>query len=78
MFRKDLPDDMIVINSNPNTTLLEQTLRTSHDWAVDRIHTLCENKGIEDAQAIQAEFREWMNPDISEHDVFSLEYLGDE
>ena len=59
-------------------TLLEQTLRTSHDWAVDRIHTLCENKGTEDARAIQAEFREWMDPEISEHDVFSLEYLGDE
>jgi hypothetical protein len=42
------------------------------------IGQLCENKGIEDAQAIQAEFREWMDPDISEHDVFSLEYLGDE
>lgn len=69
---------MIVINSTPNMTTLEQTLRTSHDWAVDRIHTLCEDKGIGDAQAIQAEFREWMNPDISEHDVFSLEYLGDE
>jgi hypothetical protein len=52
-------------------------MRTSHDWAVDRIHTLCENKGIENAQAIQAEFREWMDPDIPEHDVFSLEYLGE-
>ena len=69
---------MIVINSTPNMTILEQTLRTSHDWAVDSIHTLCEDKGIEDAQAIQAEFREWMDPYISEHDVFSLEYLGDE
>lgn len=69
---------MIVINSTPNMTTLEQTLRTSHDWAVDRIHTLCENKGIEDAQAIQAEFREWMDPEIPQHDVFSLEYLGDE
>jgi hypothetical protein len=59
-------------------TLLEQTLRSSHDWAVDRIHTLCEDKDIESAHAIQAEFSEWMNPDISEHDVFSLEYLGDE
>ena len=59
-------------------TLLEQTLRTSHDWAVDRIHTLCEDKGIEDAQAIRAEFREWMDPDISEHDVFSLELIGEE
>ena len=51
-------------------TLLEQTLRSSHDWAIDRIHTLCENKSTEDAQAIQAEFSEWMNPDISEHDIF--------
>jgi len=39
---------------------------------------LCENKSIEDAHAIQAEFNEWMDPDIPEHDVFSLEYLGDE
>jgi len=63
-------------NNASNMTLLEQTLRTSHDWAVDRIHTLCEDNGIEDAQAIQAEFREWMNPNIPEHDVFSLESLG--
>ena len=69
---------MIVSNSTPNMTTIEQTMRISHDWAVDRIHTLCENKGIEDAQAIQAEFREWMDPEIPEHDVFSLEYLGDE
>ena len=67
---------MIVINSTPNMTLLEQTLRTSHDWAIDRIHYLSE-KNIDDAHAIQAEFSEWMNPDIPEHDVFSLEYLGD-
>lgn len=58
-------------------TLLEQTLRSSHDWAIDRIHTLCENEDIENAYAIKAEFKEWMNPDIPEHDIFSLEYLGD-
>ena len=55
---------------------LEQTLRQSHDWAVDRIHILCE-KNIEDAHAIQSEFSEWLNPDIQEHDIFSLEYIGD-
>jgi hypothetical protein len=77
MLLTNLRGGMMVSNSTPDMTLLEQTLRTSHDWAVDRIHTLCENKGIEDAQAIQAEFKEWMNPDIPEHDVFSLEYLGD-
>jgi len=59
-------------------TTIEQTMRTSHDWAVDRIHTLCEDNGIEDAQAIRAEFREWMDPEIPQHDVFSLEYLGEE
>ena len=56
---------------------LEKTLRQTHDWAVDRIHTLCE-ENIEDAHAIQSEFSEWLNPNIPEHDVFSLEYIGEE
>jgi hypothetical protein len=56
---------------------LEKTLRTSHDWAVDRIHFLCEEKDYEDAQAIQSEFSEWLNPDIPDHDIFSLSYIGD-
>lgn len=56
---------------------LEQTLRTLHDWAIDRIHLLCEEKNIEDAHAIQSEFSEWLNPDIPEHDIFSLEYIGE-
>ena len=56
---------------------LERTLRTSHDWAVDRIHSLCEQKDYEDAQAIQSEFSEWLNPDIPDHDIFSLSYIGD-
>ena len=68
-------------NSIPDMELVEQlekTLKSSHDWAVDRIHTLCEDKDFESAHAIQSEFSEWMNPDISEHDVFSLEYIGEE
>ena len=56
---------------------LEFTLRASHDWAVDRIHFLCEEKDYEDAHAIQSEFSEWLNPDIPEHDIFSLSYIGD-
>jgi hypothetical protein len=55
---------------------LEQTLRSSHDWATDRIHYLSK-KNIDDAYAIQSEFSEWLNPNILEHDIFSLEYLGD-
>ena len=57
---------------------LETTLRQSHDWAIDRMHLLCEQKNIENAHAIQSEFSEWLNPDIPEHDVFSLEYIGEE
>lgn len=57
--------------------ILEKTLRQTHDWAVDRIHTLCE-ENIEDAHAIQSEFSEWLNPNISDHDIFSLEFIGEE
>lgn len=57
-------------------TTLEKTLRDSHDWAVDRIHELSEYD-IESAHSIQCEFSEWLNPDIPEHDVFSLEYIGE-
>lgn len=57
-------------------TTLEQTLRNSHDWAIDRIHYLSK-KNIDDAYAIQSEFSEWLNPNIEDHDIYSLEYIGD-
>ena len=57
---------------------LEKTLKQSHDWAVDRIHTLCEEKDYDDAFAIKSEFSEWLNPNIEEHDIFSLEFIGEE
>jgi hypothetical protein len=78
----DLPfipksDKLEKTNQTLNTMVtLEQTLRTSHDWAIDRIHYLSENN-LEDAHAIQSEFSEWLNPDIPEHDIFSLEYIGE-
>jgi hypothetical protein len=56
---------------------LEQTLRTSHDWAIDRIHILSDKKNYDDAYAIQSEFSEWLNPDIPDHDIFSLVYIGE-
>jgi hypothetical protein len=56
---------------------LEETLQTTHDWAIDRIHFLSEKKDYEDAHAIQSEFSEWLNPDIPEHDVFSLQCIGE-
>ena len=63
---------------------LEDTLKATHDWAVDRIHTLCEIptynviSTVEDAHAIKAEFCEWLDPEIEDHEIYSLEYLGDE
>ena len=56
---------------------LEETLQETHNWAIDRIHTLCE-ENIEDARAIQSEFSEWLNPEILDHDIFSLEFIGEE
>jgi len=32
---------------------------------------------VEDAHAIKSEFSEWLNPDIDDHDIYSLEYIGD-
>lgn len=55
---------------------LEQTLRTTHDWAIDRIHSICD-WDIDNANAIQSEFSEWLDPDIDNHDIFSLNYIGD-
>ena len=63
---------------------LEDTLNTTQDWAVDRIHTLCQIETydaldcIEDAYAIRSEFAEWLNPNIEDHEIYSLEYLGDD
>ena len=57
---------------------LEQTLRQSHDWAIDRIHVLAEISEYEDARAIQCEFSEWLDTNIPEHDVYSLTFLGED
>ena len=62
-------------------TILEDTLRNSYDWAIDRIRTLCDRNveyEYENAYAIQKEFDEWLNPNIEEYDIFSLQYIGEE
>ena len=62
---------------------LEKTLQVTHDWAVDRLHILCDMKtddvlkSVEDAHAIQSEFAEWLDPNKEDHEIYSLEYLGD-
>ena len=63
---------------------LEKTLQVTHEWAVDRMHILCDMKtddvlkSVEDAHAIQSEFAEWLDPNLEDHEIYSLEYLGDD
>ena len=69
---------------------LEQTLWVIRNWSIDRVHTIIDESStdvvrsdklvdaVDDAYSIQQEFAEWLNPDIDDHDVMSLEYLGDE
>ena len=62
---------------------LEDTLQKVHEWTVDRLHILCDTetddvlKSVEDAHALRMEFDEWLNPDVKDHEIFSLEYIGD-
>ena len=59
---------------------LQETLRLSHDWAIDRITFLC-NEGnhdqMEDAFAIEREFDEWLVSSCDNHHIYSLEYIGE-
>ena len=57
---------------------LESVLRLSHDWALDRINFLDNKYNYEDSLAIKQEFDEWFNPEIEEHDIFSVIYTGEE
>ena len=60
---------------------LEETVELTHDWAVDRIHYLCDGvkrdplKCAEDAYSIHQEFAEWFDPDCEDDEVFSIEYM---
>ena len=61
---------------------LKQTLKQHYDWALDRIHFLCEDgqpnqlTKMDYADAIHAEFQEWLEPN-SESKILSLEYIED-
>lgn len=66
---------------------LEETLQQTHDWVIDRLHTLCDEEPcmtmdeavqqVENAHALRSEFAEWLDPSIDDHDIYSLEYIGD-
>ena len=60
---------------------LDKTLYEVHEWARMRIATLTHsgNKEINalDEKCIREEFKEWLDPDLEDHDVFSMEYIGE-
>ncbi len=59
---------------------LEQTLQKNHDWVIDRITLLVDMEDVEkleDAFAIEREFDEWLSVDVDQHNVYSLEYIGE-
>ena len=59
---------------------LEKTLKRNYDWAIHRMDVLSKLGTYEDimeADSIRQEFREWINPNIDDHDILSLEYLPD-
>jgi hypothetical protein len=55
---------------------LEQTLKNTHDWTLKRVEFLSEKDMHDDAFCIVQEFSEWLDPDVDDHDVFSMEYIG--
>jgi hypothetical protein len=59
---------------------LEETLKNSHDWALRRMNVLSEGSDVNkvnDAMSIHREFKEWFDPKSEDHDIFSLEFIGE-
>ena len=63
---------------------LQKTLRHTHDWALDRIEVLSSRSLhdhdfdlFEDCNSIAQEYYEWINPEIENQEVISLEYIGE-
>tara|TARA_B100000579_G_C22178290_1_gene552941 strand:- start:169 stop:363 length:195 start_codon:yes stop_codon:yes gene_type:complete len=56
---------------------LEQTLQRNHTWVLDRVEFLSKRNKHDDAFSIVQEFSEWLDPDIDDHDIFSMEYIGE-
>ena len=58
---------------------LDSTVRLAHDWALDRINSMSKDvESIQDAYSILREFEEWIAPDTESHEIFSLEYFGED
>ena len=58
---------------------LDSTVRLAHDWALDRINSMSKDvESIQDAYSILRELEEWIEPDTESHEIFSLEYIGED
>ena len=57
--------------------ILDRTIYEAHEWARIRIDSLTKEDRNDDALCIAKEFNEWMDGKDEEHDIFSLEYIGD-
>ena len=55
---------------------LNKTVRQTHDWVIDRVQTLTEERCEEDAFSIVQEFSEWLDPETDNHYIYSMEYIG--
>ena len=53
---------------------LKQTLRRTREWSIERMESV---KPIGDKDAIYKEFEEWIEMDDPDHNIFSLEFIGE-
>ena len=56
---------------------LEKTLHSNRDWALKRIHILCESNNYEDVidgYAIALEYLEWFEPTYKYEDILSVQF----
>jgi hypothetical protein len=67
----------------PDIESLSETVHEINEWAIDRIHTLCDGvkrdplQCVEDAHSIQQEFAEWLDSNSEDDEVISIEYMPD-
>ena len=53
---------------------LKQTLLRTREWSIERMESV---KPIGDKDAIYKEFEEWIEMDDPDHDIYSLEFIGE-
>ena len=53
---------------------LNQTLNRTREWSINRLESVVQ---IGDKHAIYKEFEEWIEMDDPDHDIYSLEFIGE-